>query len=276
MNEDIMPFLRRWPVMIGERFFMHTLDGHRLLLDPNDLQLCCHMTERGVWEEHVREILALCLQPGGTYVDVGANVGLHTLYASAIVQQTGKCYAFEASPRAYDFLKVNIDVNGLVGWVFPYNAIVSDTKKKMQFYHHNTHPMQSAITIPEATIQQTSANSEDLTIFEIESVTLDDELGDIVVDVLKIDVEGYEPQVVAGARKIIQRNPDITLIIERNGMSKSIDPAADNTMVTALRDEGFVPHIALWLQPLRNCNWDDLPHGDLVLRRTPFSFAVPN
>ena len=273
LQREIIPLLQRWPVMIGDRFFMHSSDGQRLLLDPNDLHLCCHMTERGVWEEHVREMLLHCLKPGGTYVDVGANVGLHALYASAIVQQTGQCHAFEASPRSYDFLKANIDVNGLVGRVLPYNVIVSDTHKKMSFCQHDSHPMQSGITIPEATLRHTSTKPEDLSISEIDSVTLDSVLEDVSVDVLKIDVEGYEPQVIAGAIKTIQNNPHITLIIERNGKSESIDPAADQTMLTTLQNEGFFSHIALWLQPLRRCDWDDLPHGDLVLRRTPFSFA---
>ena len=69
--------------------------------------------------------------------------------------------------------------------------------------------------------------------------------------------------------------PELQLV---NGYERqfAINHLGHFILINQLRDEGFVPHIALWLQPLRNCNWDDLPHGDLVLRRTPFSFAVPN
>ena len=52
--------------------------------------------------------------------------------------------------------------------------------------------MQSGITIPEATLQHTSTKPEDLSISEIDSVTLDSVLENVSVDVLKIDVEGYE------------------------------------------------------------------------------------
>ncbi len=156
-----------------------------------------------------------------------------------------------------------------------HNVAVSDALGEAPFYVHASHPMQSGFSIPDRVLADTGTQRRSLTRVDVKTVALDEYLGPIHVDVLKIDVEGFEPAVVRGARDIIQRNPDIVLIIERNGMSDLVlnDATEDVEMLDFLRRESFVPHAARWLQPIQPCDYESLPHCDLVFTRNPRAFV---
>lgn len=86
--------------------------GLRMYLElPDSIQTSIFLT--GEWEPAVSKIIANSLSSGDTFIDVGANIGWHTLLASNIVGQTGKVYSIEASPSIYRKLKNNIELNGI-------------------------------------------------------------------------------------------------------------------------------------------------------------------
>jgi FkbM family methyltransferase len=58
-------------------------------------------------------LLSKLLEPGGTFIDVGANIGLYSLAAARIVGPDGRVLAFEPSPRERGLLERNVARNSL-------------------------------------------------------------------------------------------------------------------------------------------------------------------
>jgi precorrin-6B methylase 2 len=82
----------------------------------------------GVYQRDVLEVVLDLLPEGGTFVDVGANVGAFALPAACRVGQHGRVFALEPSARLFQCLRANAAVNGLAN-VTPINAVVDDLNR---------------------------------------------------------------------------------------------------------------------------------------------------
>lgn len=67
----------------------------------------------GEFEPHIRTLIRRYLRPGMVAVDVGANIGLHTLQMARAVGPQGRVYAVEPAPDNLKYLKRNIALNRL-------------------------------------------------------------------------------------------------------------------------------------------------------------------
>lgn len=76
---------------------------------PDSIQTSIFLT--GVWEPSITAIISKSLAAGDIFIDIGANVGYYSLLASKVVGNTGKVYAFEASPSIYRRLQHNMAAN---------------------------------------------------------------------------------------------------------------------------------------------------------------------
>jgi len=80
---------------------------------PSDLGRC--LWAAGCFEPNEMAFLASVLGPGMTFIDVGANIGLFTLLAGALVAPGGTLVAVEPSPREEASLRHNLAANGRLG-----------------------------------------------------------------------------------------------------------------------------------------------------------------
>lgn len=121
----------------------------------------------------------------GTYVDVGAFIGTHSLYFSLFCPAT-HVYAFEANPRSYNKLIGNLAANGITN-VYTFNAGLADKQGRAVLREANeTNPGATWLS----TVQHAPGNVSlfPLDFFNIPNVRL-----------MKIDVEGMELRVLHGA-----------------------------------------------------------------------------
>jgi FkbM family methyltransferase len=130
----------------------------------------------------------------GVFVDVGANVGLHTLAIAAHVAEGGAVVAFEPHPVNHRLLVHNLEQNRL-------RHVVAE----------NLGLAEAAATLT-GTARASGGNwslaSRGDYRFEVRLVRLDDYLRDHPLprlDLMKIDVEGAEVRVLRGARQTIER-----------------------------------------------------------------------
>ncbi len=152
------------------------------------------------WEE--MQFLLHFLRPGDTFVDVGANIGVYTLLASSLPGV--RVEAFEPSPPSCQRLTENVQLNRLDG-VTVHRMAVGDSAGAVAM----TRGLDSTNRLlPDG------ADRRDADIVPI--CRLDDALSATSqVSLVKIDVEGFEPAVIRGARALFDRcHP--ALIIERN------------------------------------------------------------
>ena len=90
---------------------------------PDSIQT--HILLTGQWEPTITALISSALKPGDIFLDVGANVGYDTLLASHCVGDKGKVYSFEASPRIFERLRENVEINRCTN-VRLFNIAVSD------------------------------------------------------------------------------------------------------------------------------------------------------
>lgn len=131
-----------------------------------------------------------------TIIDVGANIGQFTL-AAARRFPTARIYSFEPVPDVVSRLKSHVRHYPQVR---VFHSAVGSTSGKLIFYRNNYTHVSSALRISAAT-DQPGYDLRNVTPLEVEFVRLDQALGGLTLDapvLLKIDVQGYEMEVLKG------------------------------------------------------------------------------
>jgi len=140
----------------------------------------------------------------GDIIEVGANIGTETI-GLADINPNGRVYAFEPLPSNFESLKAIKDVNDLQNLEL-YDVLVSDKKGEAFF----------KIPAKNSSGSGHIASEENETTQRFEVVTLDETLEtNRAVSSIIADVEGYEPQVLAGAKEVLERSKPF-LILEVN------------------------------------------------------------
>jgi FkbM family methyltransferase len=162
----------------------------------------------GTFEPGETGVVRSRLKPGMTFVDVGANVGYFTALAAGLVGPTGCVIAFEPSPYAFARLQRLTEVNRL-SQVKLVQAGLSDRSGIAHLYEgvgsHNHTP--------------TMVAHENATKTAVAVRTLDatpEEMGVEQIDLMKIDVEGYEPYVLADAADLLRQRRVRSILCEFN------------------------------------------------------------
>jgi len=152
----------------------------------------------------MHRLLALAIPAGGTVVDVGANIGYNTLYASRLAGPRGRVVAIEPAADNVRVLRDNIAANALRNVVVHEIAAGRAHEVRDLFIRGDTSGVNSLF-----------AQSVYATVTAVEKVTVAplDDVVDGSADVVKIDVEGAELDVLGGMTRLL-RTPRIQLIVE--------------------------------------------------------------
>lgn len=179
-----------------------------ILCPADDYALLSILLDAGELEPGTRALIQRLLHAGDCFVDVGANIGMHSLAAAAAVAPGGQIVAFEPHPNTHALLRRSLWMNGHGERVQTHQAAVSDRAGRLPLFlgstsgHHSLFPLE----------QGEQANGERV---EVPVVTLDEIIpSGTRVDLLKIDAEGAELQVLAGAHRLLRENPQAAVIAE--------------------------------------------------------------
>jgi FkbM family methyltransferase len=210
------------PILLGRRSFRETVlnalagRGHLVycrtgdavfLVDPSDRVVGSELMWRGEWQrgEIVRAVDLLAaagkLSPSAVFVDAGANIGTHTVYA----MKTGRfarAVAFEPEPHNAELLRMNIKVNDLAARVMVVEQAVGAQAGSAVLHLHPRNKGHHTIGTPPSV--------DGLDRMEVPVVRLDAALAAAGVSaddigLVWVDVEGYEPEAVAGLGSLIER-----------------------------------------------------------------------
>jgi len=148
----------------------------------------------GVYEPYVSNHLFNQLKPGDVFCDVGANLGLYSLPASKFVGPRGKVLAFEASSRNANLLMRSGRANLLNNInVFPLALSDSNGSVLSPVFLHTSNKI---------LLSEDNQTWRDVEVIPV--VKLDNFLEDQKIDVMKIDVDGFEYRVLRGAINTIR------------------------------------------------------------------------
>lgn len=143
----------------------------------------------------VREIEAFFAGDSGTYIDVGANIGLTTIPIARMPQV--RCIAFEPEPGNFHFLKLNVETN--------VEGHAVEFRNEAVFHERAT----VTLAIADANLgdhRVTTSGIPGRRSVEVAAVPLDDVLDRVVGKLaVKIDTQGAEPSVIAGGSRLLAR-----------------------------------------------------------------------
>ena len=163
-----------------------------------------HVFATGEYEPATSRMLATCLRPGDTFLDIGANAGYFSLLAARIVGPTGKVVAFEPHPRMQKDYRHNVDLNHFQTICDLKNVALSNSHGEAEFFAGpDQHPGVSSLRAPERCSST----------FNVPVATYDELIGPSErVDCLKIDVEGAECCVLEGMTNMLAAQLPIVVL----------------------------------------------------------------
>ncbi len=201
------------------------------------------------YEQAEVQVLADRLPAGGTLVDVGANVGLHSVQLAKLVDGL-RVLAFEPVGQTFTLLQRNIAKNGVAEQVTARRAAVSDRDGTLRL---TTNFQYANFVVPEG-----SRAAEDA-VEEVDCRTLDGLLDGTTerVDAIKCDVEGAELAVLRGAEKTIDRfRPLLLLEVDARWAARYGNTGADVFAFLTGRGYGYECFVGEQLLPASTVEQD--------------------
>jgi FkbM family methyltransferase len=206
--------------MIGspkKQIILKTLHGFKICIDPvidNGVEKSIFYT--GTYEAGTLDIFSKILKPGDVFFDVGANIGLMTLFASKAVGVSGEVHSFEPEPDTFRILSKNIEINNAENIKLNNIALGSEQKEGLIYPNMEINRGASSIVKQDGSVGK-----------KIRINTLDQYLKNVSplnIKLIKIDIEGYELEMLKGAKHLLQTNNAPILCIE---YSKHVEHVTD-------------------------------------------------
>lgn len=171
-----------------------------ICMDPiHDKGLETQLYLNGTYEAGTLDVIEKCLRKGDTFIDVGANIGLMSLFALKCVNNNGIIYSFEPEPETFIILRKNIEINKINN-IRAYNIGLGEGEYKSVIFT-NPYANRGCSSLRKPPNQNNSKR------FMVQIKTLDNfiiEHNITNIRMLKIDVEGWELQVLRGAKNLFQ------------------------------------------------------------------------
>jgi FkbM family methyltransferase len=192
------------------------LGRYKMFVDLRDGGFVPHLMMEGYWEYWNTEFMWNTVQPGAVCVDVGANHGYFSIVLADLIGVTGALYSIEPNPRLFGLLNRSIQLNGFGSRTMAIQAAVGAEPGQLPLLVPIAEP-KNARLVSESRADRARESTENQG-EEIHMVRVDtlDNLVKGPADFVKIDVEGAEELVWHGMQKLIDRSPNIRIVMEVN------------------------------------------------------------
>jgi len=219
-------------------------------------------------------VLTQGLMPGDTFIDIGSHVGYYSMLALQQVLNTGRVLAFEANPATYQVLLANVLMNDAAN-MHAFNCALGASSGTASFGVNAQDEGQSSL------VDGAAANAG--AVINVAMTTLDMIHAQIAltsVRVVKIDVEGFETQVIDGGRKFFADLRPQRVVFEVNNTDPGKPKYQDLGIRAYFRTLGYRAYlIRPWsdedaarqgfqdrlLRPLGDEDIVDLPYGNILV-----------
>lgn len=155
------------------------------------------------YELGVQLVLTKLLQPGDRFVDIGANLGMISLHAASLVTDTGSVESFEPNPDCVQAVRETMQMNA-IDHVTIHAMGLSDAPAVLNLNFSSAHTGTATLCTTSETIR---------------SIPVPVKVGDDMllgntkpVDVIKIDVEGFEFHVLRGLQQVLRRDRPVIVM----------------------------------------------------------------
>jgi FkbM family methyltransferase len=254
----------------NQRLLVRLAFGGYVVVPTWNVDVGVGMARDGVIEPWTTAAVKALLSRGLTYVNVGANFGYYTVLGAYLVERRGKVFSIEANPHLIPDLIRSIYWSGFPDIIRLYQCAVAEEADRTlklsfdpQFIGGGSVQGQSdgnaretpdarpprledcfwtAEKVPRMKVGASEISNAPgfLAEVEVQTDTLDRVLTDVPeVDLLHMDIEGSEPAAILGARRMISRSPDLSIIMEWSPAYAAGNVATVRDMYAFLSNEGF-------------------------------------
>lgn len=239
--------------------------GQRMRAETFDRWLYLRLHKAGLMGRAERVAITRLVRPGMTVVEVGSNLGLYTVLLSRLVGPEGRVVAFEPDPTLAPLVVRSGSANGCGNIAVRAQALGRAQSRQM------LHTL--AINSGDNHLSDGGGKLLRRSV-EVEVVALDEVTPQLVPDLVKIDVQGWELEVFRGMERLMARCPGVTLYFEYwpTGLRRAGD--SPEALVAFLTERGFTIFEADTLIALDEVALADLPrrvaglkYVELVARR---------
>jgi FkbM family methyltransferase len=224
-----------------------TGNGFPVRVDLRDTVIARTLYTDGAYEQELQRLIEALDLRGAVAIDVGANLGLHSLILSRAVGPTGRVLGFEPEGRNYQLLLDNLARNGAAN-VEAHRCALGEEAGTARLRLNDENFGDHRVTT--AGPADGAGPTQECPVEPLDRFT--DPLPAGSVRFVKLDAQGYEGKILRGMTRTLERNPDVVLLMEvfPDGLAAAGDSAGG--VVGRLRDLGFG-------------GWEVLPHRLLPL-----------
>ena len=182
------------------------LGKYPLYVPGDDAGVAHHLILDGFWESWVTLALARLVRPGDAVADVGANCGYYSALLADLAGPSGRVFAVEPNPLFWGLLPRTFEANGAFGRCRLCRWAADDCEG------HAT--LRWPRYLPGSASVRADPSRDDLSRLQVERRPLDS-LGE-AFDLIKVDAEGADYGVLAGARDTLRRRPPRAIVLEHH------------------------------------------------------------
>jgi FkbM family methyltransferase len=151
-----------------------------------------------------RNFLSSHVKTGMTVLDIGANIGLYSIFLAELVGHEGKVFGFEPDPVLFDAAVQNSQQNGKENIIKLRNMALGSRSGEGTLYR-------TSFNSGDNRLKASLAHQEAV---PVRIARLDDVLPDVKIDFIKMDVQGWEAEVLRGMERILRTNAGLTIYFE--------------------------------------------------------------
>lgn len=189
------------------------------------------IAREGRWEEQLTKQLTKHLKPGDVFLDIGANIGFHSLLVSSLHNRAITVHAFEPLPTLFNQLTESKRKNHFSNLTI-HNFGLGDKEREMQIFVRDENMGGSSLFEYKNLNLVRPSETQTIQIKTLDSVFSTNS----PISVIKIDVEGYEFEALKGAEKLLRLNAPL-IFMEFSPMMYEEDYAGKTSdFITYLTD----------------------------------------
>ncbi len=189
--------------VLRQRYRVRKIHDYRMCLDLYDPGLSRDIAIRGTREEQLKYLIDREVHSGNAVIDIGANIGYYTLMFATLVGRSGKVDAMEPEPKNFSLLNENVQLNGVEQIVETFSVGAADRRGTARLFISERSNLHSFIPDPkenENHVKHRSDNFIAVEVTDLESFLHDKR----PVDLIRMDIEGYEVEVIMGLERAIK------------------------------------------------------------------------
>lgn len=216
--------------LVGGPFQRLATDVGTVWMSAGDRVIRPFIHKNGVWEREEGNLLRSLMRPGCRFLDIGANVGYFSLFAARHAPG-GTIDSVEPLPSNVDVLRFNLWTNDVAARVWPLALTAGDREVSMSVAPTN---------FGDARTSGISAEADDLFDLVVPAAPGDELFAGRSFDLVKIDVQGFEVEVLTGLAATVHRSPGLQVVSEfwPGGLrERGLDPG---DVLRQYRELGFV------------------------------------